>query len=210
MITANVSVIDFLAASGSSARATTMPACMMAPRRRCESGSTVDGATRPMSAATVSTALIVPKRIALIELVPEIPSQDVRAVEHDDALHLRVDALVQERVEAQLEDPHRVRLTRGCRCLEHLRRELVLDLLEGGLKQVGLAREVVIERSPADRGLAEDLLGGGGGESLLREEASGRRDETASGGLGAFRLGGHEGILTGSLQTDSWYVKYEA
>ena len=35
-----VAAIAFFAATGSSARATTMPACMMAPSRRCDSGST--------------------------------------------------------------------------------------------------------------------------------------------------------------------------
>ena len=105
------------------------------------------------------------------------------------------------------EDPHRVGLAAGGGGLEHLRRELVLDLLEGGLEQVGLAREVVVERTTADGGLAEDLLGGGGGEALLGEEPAGRGDEPASGGLGAFRLRGHEEILPLSLQTDSWYVK---
>ena len=76
-----------------------------------------------------------------------------------------------------------------------------------GLEEVGLAREVVVERPAADSGLAQDLLGGGGGEALLGEEPSGRRDEPASGGLGAFCLRGHGGSLPASLQTDSWYVK---
>ena len=60
-IPANVSVIAFLAAAGSSARATTMPACMIAPRRRCVSGPPSTVRSGPMSAATVSTALMVPK-----------------------------------------------------------------------------------------------------------------------------------------------------
>ncbi len=146
--------------------------------------------------------------VTLIELVPQIPAEDRWAVEHDDALHLRVEALVQERVESDLEDPHRVRFAPGGGGLQHLRRELVLDLFEGRLEQVGLAREVMVERATTDGGLLQDLLGGGGGESLLREEAPGRGDEPAPGGLGAFCLRGHAGSLTASLQTDCWYVSY--
>ena len=86
---------------GSSARATTMPACMMAPRRRCASGSTAVSSIRPSCAASSSTALMVPKRVALVELVPGVPPEDRGTVEHHDALDLGVDALVQEGVEAR-------------------------------------------------------------------------------------------------------------
>ena len=53
--------IACFATSGSSARATTMPACMIAPTSRCESGSTAASSRRPDYAAMPSTNLTVPK-----------------------------------------------------------------------------------------------------------------------------------------------------
>ena len=118
-----------------------MPACMIAPseevreridRRRRRSG--------PISAADRQHGLDGAEGVALVELVPGVPAEDGRAVEHHDALHLGVDALVQERVEAQLEDPHRIGLAAGGGDLEELRGQLVLDRFERRLEQVGLAR----------------------------------------------------------------------
>ncbi len=116
------------------------PACMMAPRRRCESGSTADCVDPARLGRHAEHGLERAEGVALVELVPGVPAEDGGAVEHHDALHLGVDALVQERVETQLEDPHRIGLAPGGRALEDLRCHLVLDGFERRLEQVGLAR----------------------------------------------------------------------
>ena len=143
-IPANVFVIAFFAASGSSDRATTMPACMIAPSSRCVSGSIAEGSIRPDVRRDRQHGFDGAEGIALVELVPQVPTQHGGTVEHHDALHLGVEALVQERVESHLQDPHRVRLPAAGGDLQHLRGQLVLDLFEGGLEQVCLAREVVV------------------------------------------------------------------
>ena len=106
------------------------------------------------------------ERVALVELVPRVPAEDRGTVEHHDALHLGVDALVQEGVEPQFEDADRIGLATGGRGLEDLRRQLVLDRFERGLEQVGLAGEVVVRARRGSRGPPEDLLGRRGGETL--------------------------------------------
>ena len=90
MIPENVSVMAFFAVSGSSDRATTMPACMMAPRSRCVSGSTVAGSIRPVSAANGQHRFDGAEGVTLVELVPQVPTEDRGTVEHDDALYFRV------------------------------------------------------------------------------------------------------------------------
>ena len=89
---------------------------------------------------------------------------------------------------------------------EDLGGQVVLHGLERRLEELGLRGEVVVQGTPADRGLAQDLLGRRGRETLLREEATGRHDQATPSRLGAFCLRGHGVTSTRGLQTDSWYV----
>jgi hypothetical protein len=110
-------------------------------------------------AATVNTVLRVPKAWRSSSSCQRFQPRIVGLVEHHDALHLRVQALVQERIESDLEDSHRIRLAIFRSGLQHLRDERILHLFKGRLEQVGPARKVVVERTSGDRGLAGDLLG---------------------------------------------------
>ena len=63
------------ASAGSSARATTMPACMIAPRRRCASGSTAAVVDAAHLGGDGEHGLDGAEGIALVELVPGVPAE---------------------------------------------------------------------------------------------------------------------------------------
>ena len=57
--------------------------------------------------------------------------------------------------------------------------QLDLDGLEDGGEQLGLVRELVVQRTAADPGLAGDALGADGGIAVLSEESTSGLDEGA-------------------------------
>ena len=114
---------------------------------------------------------------------------------------------VQERVEAELQDPDRIGLAAGGGDLEELGRQLLLDRLERGPEQVRLAREVVVERAATDLGLAQDLLGRGGGEPLLARRGGGPSRSAGRGWPRCVLPAWARWDPISSLQTDSWYVE---
>ena len=54
---------------------------------------------------------------------------------------------------------------------------LHFDGLEDGGEQLGLVRELVVQRTAADPGLAGDALGADGGVAMLGEESASGLDE---------------------------------
>ena len=67
--------------------------------------------------------------------------------------------------------------------------QLALELLDHSSGDLGLGREVVVERPPGDAGPFGDLVATGGRETLLGEELSRRLEEGPAGAGGARRLG---------------------
>jgi hypothetical protein len=85
-----------------------------------------------------------------------LPPEHRGRVEQDDALDGGIGGGVEELPAAAPEGVERVGGGKGRR--GHPLGQLLLELLEGGAKEVLLAGEVVVERAPRDAGPLDDLL----------------------------------------------------
>ena len=131
----------FFAATGSSARATTMPACMIAPR---EEDATADrpasGSSDPGLGRRGEHELEGSRTRNARPTVPGVPARS-RSLQHHDPLNLGMAALVQEGVEAGLEDGASDGFAAPAgRHHHHAVRQIVFDGFEDGLEEFGLGR----------------------------------------------------------------------
>lgn len=118
------------------------------------------------------------QRVLILETPPQIAPEHGGTVEQDDALHIGLQAGVEERSAADDQVRPRVSLSRGhSRCRGD---ELGLDLLEDGLEEFALVTEVVVERPACQPCGTDDLLRAAVGIPTLAEERPGgaELDET--------------------------------
>ena len=123
------------------------------------------------------------------DLAPAVPAEHRRGVVEGDLAQLGLGALVEEGL-----DPGLHRLDRAVQVgveddvgdpFGRLRLEPFVDRLQ----ELGLAAEVVVERTAGDAGLAHDLLGRDSVVAPLGEEPAGSGDQRVASRLRALGLG---------------------